>query len=129
MVSNEQINVIKRNGRGPETLDIDKIHSMVGFATEGITGVSASHVEMNITEELVMVTGRNHEQEEAVEELEAEYNGQSIEVGFNASYLQDILQAISGDSVRIDLQGADTSCLVSVPNNEDLTYVVMPMRI
>jgi ribonucleoside-diphosphate reductase alpha chain len=47
MVSNEQINVIKRNGRGPETLDIDKIHSMVGFATEGITGVSASHVEMN----------------------------------------------------------------------------------
>ena len=47
MVSNEHINVIKRNGRGPETLDIDKIHSMVGFATEGITGVSASHVEMN----------------------------------------------------------------------------------
>ena len=47
MVSNEQINVIKRNGRGKESLDIDKIHSMVGFATEGITGVSASHVEMN----------------------------------------------------------------------------------
>ena len=47
MVSNEHINVIKRNGRGKESLDIDKIHSMVGFATEGITGVSASHVEMN----------------------------------------------------------------------------------
>ena len=47
MVSNEQINVIKRNGRGKESLNIDKIHSMVGFATEGITGVSASHVEMN----------------------------------------------------------------------------------
>ena len=47
MVSNETINVIKRNGRGKESLDIDKIHSMVGFATEGITGVSASHVEMN----------------------------------------------------------------------------------
>ncbi|MEC8147204.1 MAG: DNA polymerase III subunit beta [Pseudomonadota bacterium] len=86
-------------------------------------------VKMNITEELVMVTGSNHEQEEAVEELEAEYSGQSMEVGFNASYLQDILQAISSDSVRIDLQGADASCLVSVPNNEDLTYVVMPMRI
>ena len=47
MVSNEQINVNKRNGRGLEALNIDKIHSMVGFATEGITGVSASHVEMN----------------------------------------------------------------------------------
>ena len=47
MVSNEEISVNKRNGRGKETLQIDKIHSMVGFATEGITGVSASHVEMN----------------------------------------------------------------------------------
>jgi len=47
MVSNDNINVTKRNGRGKESLNIDKIHSMVGFATEGITGVSASHVEMN----------------------------------------------------------------------------------
>ena len=86
-------------------------------------------VKMNITKELVMVTGSNHEQEEAVEELEAEYSGEPIEVGFNASYLQDILQVIPGDNIRIDLQGADVSCLVSTPNNEDLTYVVMPMRI
>jgi len=42
-----QINVLKRNGRGKEPLNIDKIHSMVGYATEDITGVSASHVEMN----------------------------------------------------------------------------------
>ncbi len=47
MVSNDNINVTKRNGRGKESLNIEKIHSMVGFATEGITGVSASHVEMN----------------------------------------------------------------------------------
>jgi len=47
MTSNVEINVTKRNGRGKESLNIDKIHSMVGFATEGLTGVSASHVEMN----------------------------------------------------------------------------------
>ena len=47
MVSNEEISVNKRNGRGKESLQIDKIHAMVGFATEGITDVSASHVEMN----------------------------------------------------------------------------------
>ena len=47
MVSNEEILVNKRNGRGKESLQIDKIHAMVGFATDGITGVSASHVEMN----------------------------------------------------------------------------------
>ena len=42
-----EIFVQKRNGRGKEPLNIDKIHSMVGYATEDITGVSASHVEMN----------------------------------------------------------------------------------
>ena len=47
MTSKDNLSVKKRNGRGSETLDIEKIHSMVGFATENITGVSASHVEMN----------------------------------------------------------------------------------
>ena len=46
-MTSDNLLVSKRNGRGKETLDIDKIHSMVGFATENITGVSASHVEMN----------------------------------------------------------------------------------
>ena len=47
MTSKDNLSVKKRNGRGSETLDIEKIHSMVGFATENITGVSASHVEIN----------------------------------------------------------------------------------
>ena len=47
MVSQDNLFVTKRNGRGKESLNIDKIHSMVGYATENITGVSASYVEMN----------------------------------------------------------------------------------
>ena len=47
MTSTHNLLVTKRNGRGKEPLDIEKIHTMVGFATEDITGVSASHVEMN----------------------------------------------------------------------------------
>ena len=42
MVSKDNLSVTKRNGRGKESLNIEKIHSMVGFATENITGVSAS---------------------------------------------------------------------------------------
>ena len=47
MTSTHNLLVAKRNGRGKEPLDIEKIHTMVGYATEDITGVSASHVEMN----------------------------------------------------------------------------------
>ena len=46
-MTSDNLSVRKRNGRGKESLDIEKIHSMVGFETENITGVSASHVEMN----------------------------------------------------------------------------------
>ena len=42
----ENINVVKRNGRGTVPLNIDKIHSMVGYACEGLTGVSESQVEI-----------------------------------------------------------------------------------
>ena len=47
VTGNESINVKKRNGRGLEKLDIDKIHSMVEYAVEDIKGVSASQIEMN----------------------------------------------------------------------------------
>ena len=46
-MSEKQIQVVKRNGRGKETLDIQKIHDMVEHACEDITGVSPSEVEMN----------------------------------------------------------------------------------
>ena len=46
VTGNESINVKKRNGRGNEPLNIDKIHEMVEYACEDITGVSASQVEM-----------------------------------------------------------------------------------
>ena len=43
----EVLNVKKRNGRVLEPLNIEKIHEMVEYATEDITGVSSSQVEMN----------------------------------------------------------------------------------
>ena len=46
-MNKEVINVKKRNGRGSESLNIDKIHEMVEYACEDISGVSASQVEMN----------------------------------------------------------------------------------
>jgi len=46
VTGNESINVKKRNGRGTEPLNIEKIHEMVEYACEDITGVSSSQVEM-----------------------------------------------------------------------------------
>ena len=72
---------------------------------------------MAFTKGLLTLSGNNHEQEEAVEEIEVEYNGQEMEVGFNVSYLLDILGVIPDPKVRIDVKSPDSSCLITNPCN------------
>jgi DNA polymerase-3 subunit beta len=72
---------------------------------------------------------RNHQRQEAVDELEIDYNGDSIEIGFNVTYLIDVLTNMSQDMVRMDLADSNSSVLVTMAENPNFKYVVMPMRI
>ena len=71
----------------------------------------------------------NNEQEEAEEELEVAYKGDSLDIGFNITYLLDILQNMAMDRVQLSFGDANSSALVTVPDRDDYKYVVMPMRI
>ena len=71
----------------------------------------------------------NPEQEEAEEEISVDYNGPSLEIGFNSSYVLDALNAISGDNVQLELTDQNSCCLIRSPASEDSRYVVMPMRL
>ncbi len=82
-----------------------------------------------LTEGQVTITANNPEQEEAEEQVAVEYEGPSIEVGFNVSYLQDVANVISSESLRITLADSNSSALVEDPDNGDSLYVVMPMRL
>ncbi len=75
------------------------------------------------------ISSTNADQEEAVEELEIDYGGDSIDIGFNVTYLLDVLGNLKSDSVNIALGDANSSALITVPDNADFKYVVMPMRI
>lgn len=75
------------------------------------------------------IMAANAEQEEATEEVEVEYNGNTLDVGFNISYLQDVLSNVSADTVQWSFNDANSSSLISVPGNDRFKYVVMPMRI
>ena len=59
----------------------------------------------------------------------ADYGGDAIEIGFNVTYLMDALSNMTQDMVRIELQDANSSALVTNPENNAFKYVVMPMRI
>jgi DNA polymerase-3 subunit beta len=71
----------------------------------------------------------NPEQEEAEEEIEVQYDGEDLEVGFNVNYLLDAIAAIEGSEVEIGLTDANSSCLIRAPDNSSSRYVVMPMRL
>ena len=71
----------------------------------------------------------NAEQEEAEEVLEVPYKGDSLDIGFNITYLLDVLQNLESERVRLGFGDANSSALVSMPDRDDYKYVVMPMRI
>lgn len=86
-------------------------------------------VRLNLEAGVMRISSTNAEQEEAVEELDVDYAGEAIEIGFNVAYLIDVLSNLPGDQVRIDLQDGNSSVLITMPDDASFKYVVMPMRI
>jgi DNA polymerase-3 subunit beta len=84
---------------------------------------------------LILTTGNlrivcsNNEQEEAQEELEVKYEGEALDVGFNVTYLIEVLDNLTSETVLCSFGDANSSALVTIPNNDNFKYVVMPMRI
>jgi DNA polymerase III subunit beta len=71
----------------------------------------------------------NSEQEEAEEEIEVAYKGEALDIGFNITYLLDVLHNLTADRVVLALGDANSSALITMPERSDYKYVVMPMRI
>ena len=86
-------------------------------------------VRLNVEPGVLRVAATNADQEEAVDELDIEYEGDAIEIGFNVTYLIDALSNMGQDMVRLELSDGNSSALVTIPDNEQFKYVVMPMRI
>jgi DNA polymerase-3 subunit beta len=71
----------------------------------------------------------NSEQEEAEEELEVPYKGDALDIGFNITYLLDVLQNVATERVCLAFGDSNSSALVTLPERDDYKYVVMPLRI
>jgi len=75
------------------------------------------------------IQANNPEQEEAEEEISVDYEGTSLEIGFNVSYLLDVLGVMTTEQVRLILSDSNSSALLQEAGNDDSSYVVMPMRL
>ena len=77
----------------------------------------------------LQLKANNPEQDEAVEDLAISYEGDSLEMSFNAQYLLDVMGVLNGDEVQLTLSEANASALVQDPTTNSSLYVVMPMRV
>jgi DNA polymerase III subunit beta len=86
-------------------------------------------VRWMLTEGSLRISCTNNEQEEAQEELEVDYAGEALDVGFNITYLLDVLNNVASERVDCAFGDANSSMLITLPDRSDYRYVVMPMRI
>ena len=94
-----------------------------------LTSEKFKGVRLNIEPGTLRVASNNAEQEEAVDELDIDYAGDAIEIGFNVTYLIDALSNMGQDMVKIELADSNSSALLTIPDDAAFKYVVMPMRI
>ena len=94
-----------------------------------MTSEKFKSVRLNIEPGTLRIASSNAEQEEAKEELEIDYDGDTNEIGFNFTYLMDALANMSQDMIKIELQDTNASALITIPDVQGFKYVVMPMRI
>ena len=86
-------------------------------------------IRMVLNNNNLKLISTNSDQEEAEEELEVSYSGDTLDIGFNVTYLIDVLNNTNSEQATFSFADANSSCLITVPNNLDYKYVVMPMRI
>jgi DNA polymerase-3 subunit beta len=86
-------------------------------------------VRVALAKNSLKLQAHNPEQEEAQDEVEIDYSGEEMEIGFNVTYLLDALTAIDTETVELGLTDSNSSCLIRSPGTTQSRYVVMPMRL
>lgn len=86
-------------------------------------------VRLKLSEDNLEIVANNPEQETAEEQVAVEYQGDALEIGFNVSYLLDVLGVLSGETIKLSLSDPNSSALLEEAQDGDSLYVVMPMRL
>jgi DNA polymerase-3 subunit beta len=86
-------------------------------------------IRFQISSGLLQLLAHNPEQEEAEDEMEIDYQGDELVIGFNVGYLIEVLNVIESEDVRMSLSDSNSSCLIQNVDTDQSRYVIMPMRL
>lgn len=86
-------------------------------------------IRIVLAKDLLKLQAQNPDQEEANVEIEIDYSGDEMEVGFNVNYMLDVLNTSAQDVIQGVIKDSSSSCLMSFPEESHCKYVIMPMRL
>ena len=86
-------------------------------------------VSLSVADNVLKVASHNPDQEHASDEMGVEYQGESIEIGFNVNYLLEALKACDSEDIELGLLDPNTSCTFHAVGDENTVYLIMPMRL
>ncbi len=89
-------------------------------------------VRLQAENNLLTIVANNPEQEEAEERVDVNYQGETLEIGFNVSYLLDVVNVLDSENVQIILSDSNSSALIKEGQEQsgpETAYVIMPMRL
>jgi len=120
--------VIPQDGNQLMTVERDvlkqSLHRISILSNEKYRGIN-----LTLDENTLGIKAHNPDQEEAEEEISVEYTGVPMEIGFNVTYLLDVLSVLDSEKVLVKLMDPNSSCIITASDNDNFRYVVMPMRI
>jgi DNA polymerase-3 subunit beta len=120
--------VLPRNGDKVMETSKDQLRQVLSRASI-LSNEKFKGVRLNFANSLLKITANNPEQEQAEEELEVDFPYDELEIGFNVSYVLDVLSAIKDSTVKFTLADANSSVVIEGSNSGEALYVVMPMRL
>jgi DNA polymerase-3 subunit beta len=111
-------------------VNVDK--ALFAQAVDRVATISAEKsrsVKMQIEPGKLILTVRNMEAGQAVEEMEIDYDDEPFEIGFNARYLLDVCGQIGGEVMELRFADPASPTLVLDPTDRGVRYVLMPLRV
>lgn len=86
-------------------------------------------VKFNFSKSKLVLSSSSPDIGEATEELDVDYNGEEIEIAFNARYMIDVLETMEEQRAGIYLKDPLSPGLIKAEGNDAYTYIIMPMRL
>ncbi|TKB46412.1 DNA polymerase III subunit beta [Thalassotalea mangrovi] len=120
--------VLPRNGDKVLLAQRDELKQVLSRASI-LSNEKFKGVRLNFGSNELKITANNPEQEQAEEYLEIEFPYEPLEIGFNVSYILDVLNAVKEEGIKFTLSDANSSVVIEGQESGEALYVIMPMRL